>query len=143
MEWNYIGEKRLSFSYVELRAVFLGTDLLLCLEGGDRPHIGCTVLAQPRPSLKRDGSVSATASVLNLPGHKDEALCRFLAEELCRKLQVPVVCTGGFHVDGIQKEQIDEVMEAVHTLAAEAVCGLVPAAEQIPEPEGGGNRPES
>ncbi|MBQ6397572.1 MAG: hypothetical protein IJI06_05425 [Oscillospiraceae bacterium] len=48
-----------------------------------KPHIGCAVLAIPRPSLKSDGSMSCTSSVLNLSGHKDETLCRLLAERAC------------------------------------------------------------
>lgn len=113
MEWSLIKKKELSFSWVEIGAVWMGNDLAVCLQGGEKPHIGCTVQAVPRPSLTGDGSVSVTSSVMNLTGHKDEALCRMLAEQICRRKNTVVVCTGGFHVDGITKEQIEEVAEAV------------------------------
>ncbi|MBQ1399786.1 MAG: hypothetical protein IIY83_04635, partial [Lachnospiraceae bacterium] len=58
----------------------------------------------------------ATSSVINVTGHKDEAVCRYLAEEVCRATGRTVVCTGGFHVDGITPEQIAEVTEAVKAL---------------------------
>ena len=80
------------------------------------PHIGCAVLAVPRPSLKGDGSLSCTSSVLNLTGHKDEALCRLLAERACVHYQKTCLCTGGFHVDNMSPAQIQEVVEAVKGL---------------------------
>ena len=116
MEWDLRVKKELSFSWLEIQGGFLGEDYFLCVQGGDRPHIGCTVQAVPRPSLTGDGSKGATSSVLNLTGHKDEAICRMLAEEFCKRLGVVVVCTGGFHVDGITGEQITEVMTAAEEL---------------------------
>ena len=103
----------LSFGEAHLIVNRIGEDLNLLFAGGERPHIGCTVLALPRPSLTGDGSTSATASVINVTGHKDEAVCRYLAEEVCRKTGRTVVCTGGFHMDGITPEQIREVTGAV------------------------------
>ncbi|MBR0402506.1 MAG: hypothetical protein IJH73_08385 [Lachnospiraceae bacterium] len=106
----------LSFSEAHVTVSRLGEDISLLFSGGERPHIGCPVLALPRPSLTGDGSVSATSSVINVTGHKDEAVCRYLAEEVCKKTGRAVVCTGGFHVDGITPEQIAEVTEAVKAL---------------------------
>ena len=106
----------LSFSTASLTVTRLGEDVSLLFSGGELPHVGCTVLAVPRPSLTGDGSVSATSSVINVTGHKDEAVCRYLAEKVCRETGRTVVCTGGFHVDGITPEQIAEVLEAVKAL---------------------------
>ncbi len=103
----------LSFSNLTVSLRRVGTDCLLCLQGGDKPHIGCVVLAEPRPSLTGDGSVSVTSSVINRSGHKDEAICRALAEKVCRKYNAVTVCTGGFHFDGITPAQIREVVSAV------------------------------
>ena len=61
----------------------------------------------------RDGSVSATSSVLNFPGHKDEVICRWMAEKVSGELNRRVICTGGFHKDGISAEEIREVQESV------------------------------
>ncbi|MFR9190881.1 MAG: hypothetical protein ACLVL7_12145 [Anaerotruncus massiliensis (ex Togo et al. 2019)] len=63
--------------------------------GGGRSHIGSVAIAQPRPSLRGDGSVSCTCSVWNQPGHKDEAVARPVAERLCRALNTVVVVTAG------------------------------------------------
>ena len=103
----------LSFSEASLTVTSVGEDIHILFSGGDRPHIGCTVMAVPRESLTGDGSISVTSSVMNLTGHKDEAVCRELAEVWCRKTGRVTVCTGGFHVDNITAEQIAELMEEI------------------------------
>ena len=83
-------------SQIEIQATRVGCDIQLLLRGGSSPHIGCIVLATPRPSLTGDGSRRATASVINVTGHKDEALCRYLAEKVAAAADAVTVCTGGF-----------------------------------------------
>ena len=77
--------------------------------------------------LTGNGTISVTSSILNLTGHKDEALCRRLAEKLCRETGRVVVCTGGFHIDNMKPEQIDEVVKALDGLADEIVSGIAGA----------------
>ena len=117
--------KELSFTELTVRVNNLGKDVLIVIEGGTRPHIGSTVLAVPRPSLTGDGSVSVTSSVINVTGHKDEELCRILAESAAKRQNAVVVCTGGFHADNISMEQIAELKAAVKEIAAVIgeVCG--------------------
>ena len=109
--------KTLPFAVLSMEFVSAGEDWQVLFQGGDRPHIGCTVLAQPRPSLTGSGETSCTASVINLSGHKDEAVCRETAERLCTGLGAVVVCSGGFHLDGISREQILQVQEAAREMA--------------------------
>ena len=109
---------------LEVSAAFVGEDILVCLQGGERPHLGCVVQTEPRESLTGDGSVSATSSVLNYPGHKDEVVCRYVAEKISRELKRRVVCTGGFHKDGITIEEIREVQWAVETVTEKIVVKL-------------------
>lgn len=109
---------------LEISAAFAGDDILVCLQGGERPHLGCVVQTEPRGSLTGDGSVSATSSVLNFPGHKDEVVCRYVAEMISRELNKRVVCTGGFHKDGISVEEIREVQMAVEQLTERIVGRL-------------------
>lgn len=113
MEWTVELEREAAGSKLKVSAGKIEKDILICLEGGSAPHIGCVVQAVPRPSLTGDGSISATASVLNLIGHKDEFLCRKLAELICSKTGCVTVCTGGFHLDGITGEQIQDVMKVM------------------------------
>ena len=110
MEWIIEEERRVAGSALQVSAAKIGEDIVLCVSGGTKPHIGCVVQAVPRLSLSGDGTQSATASVLNLTGHKDEFLCRKLAEIVCSRLGVTVVCTGGFHLDGMTDGQIRELL---------------------------------
>lgn len=79
------------------------------LGGGEKPHIGTVALSQPRPSLKGDGSVSCTTSVLNLLGHKDDGLAVPLAEELCKTLKQTIVVTAGVHIENATIEDIKKI----------------------------------
>lgn len=106
----------LSFAHIELSLYPSGQDIVAVLTGGDMPHIGCAAVAVPRHSLSGNGEISCTSSVINLLGHKDESLCRYIAEALCIRFGVAVTCTGGIHVDGIQTEQIAEIQDAVSRL---------------------------
>lgn len=119
-----IYKKELSFSTLTVSVMRLGRDCHLTVWGGESPHIGCTVLAVPRESLRGDGRQSCTASVLNVTGHKDEQICRYLAEETAKHCGAVVVCTGGFHMDHITKEQIRETLDAAGELAEEIKEGL-------------------
>lgn len=110
-------EIKLSFATLSIAAQRVGEDILITVQGGDRPHIGTAVLAVPRPSLTGDHSVSTTSSVLNVTGHKDEVICRALAEKASKKYGVTVVCTGGFHVDNVSPAQIEEVIAAIQNIA--------------------------
>ena len=93
MDGDMIYEKQLSFAGITVRITKVGEDYSILLTGGGKPHIGCTVLSIPRPSLTGDGSISVTSSVLSLTGHKDETICRYL--ETHRKKEKHSSCLHG------------------------------------------------
>ena len=124
MEWLVRECMEAAGCLLEVSAAFVGEDVLVCLQGGERPHLGCVVQTEPRESLTGDGRVSATSSVLNYPGHKDEVVCRYVAEKISLELKRRVVCTGGFHKDGITIEEIREVQRAVETVTEKIVVKL-------------------
>lgn len=112
-------QKELSCGMLYVNILRVGEDCQILLSGESRPHIGCTVLAVPRPSLSGDGHTSATSSVLNVTGHKDEAICRYLAEKAAAAYGCIVCCSGGFHVDHITEDQICELMSALDEVPLE------------------------
>ena len=119
MEWIITKREKFLNSFIEVSGAFLGEDILLCLQGGEKPHIGCVIQAIPRPSLLKDGSISVTSSVLNVTGHKDEVLCQTLAHQVCSVVHRVVVCTGGFHMDNITMEQIEELTKLTNLLGSQ------------------------
>lgn len=93
----------------------MGKDYTLAVYGGDTPHVGSVVMAVARPSLTGEG-VSATSSVINGIGHKDEEVGRIFAETVAKAKLCTVVCSCGIHVDNIGSEQIAAVMESCKRL---------------------------
>lgn len=91
---------------IEVQAQWVGADLVVTIGGGTRAHVGAVAVAQPRPSLKGDGSVSATASVITLLGHKEDDLARWAALHLAAKLNRTVVVTAGLHVDNADLPEV-------------------------------------
>ena len=89
----------------------IGKDLLIAIWGGDRPHIGAVAVAQPRPSLKDRGVLSATASVFCYVGHKDDVVAKEAAERLSTALNRNVTVTVGIHWDDLQEAGIKTVVE--------------------------------
>ena len=105
-------QRELSFATLTIEVERVGEDIFILIRGGDKPHLGSVVLAIPRKSLADEKISSCTSSVLNVTGHKDEFICRAVAESFCKKFRAVTVCTGGFHVDNITATQIQEVVDA-------------------------------
>jgi len=91
-------------------------DGLVLAVGGGHTHVGTVILAEPRESLKKDGSFSATSSVINPVGHLDEVPLRREAERLAADLRIRVCLAGGIHMDSITPEQISQVQADCRTL---------------------------
>lgn len=103
----------------------MGDDLSLSIYGGQRAHIGCTVLAVPRPSLTGIGR-SATVSVLNRTGHKDDVVATAVAQRVAAELDCAVSCCCGIHVDDASPALIAAIAEAPDVIA-QRICTLVRA----------------
>ena len=115
--------KKKTFSYgsppykVEAQLTFIGSDLLVALYGGSHPHIGSVAVALPRPSRKDKKRMSATSSVYNFLGHKDDVIAQRVAERLASGLNKNVVVVAGVHIDGITEKGIERVIENCDKLA--------------------------
>jgi len=88
----------------------IGDDLLVAISGGEKPHIGAVSVAQSRPSLKNPENVSATASVICFPAHKEDELAKAVSEVLSAALDTRVVVTAGIHWDNISQDGIIKVI---------------------------------
>ena len=88
----------------------IGEDLLIAIWGGGKPHIGAVAVAQPRPSLKDESVVSATASVFCYLGHKDDIIAKEAAEKLSATLNTNVTVTAGVHWDDIDEAGIKAII---------------------------------
>lgn len=93
----------------------MGKDYAISVFGGSLPHIGSAVLSQARPSLTGSG-ISATSSVLNVVGHRDEAIARLFAEKMAIQGNCTAVCSCGIHMDSLTEEQLDKIQACCRKL---------------------------
>jgi len=98
-------------------SILLGEDLLTCLWGGTKPHIGAMALALPRLSIADPSTTSSTASVLTMLGHKEDGLVKAVAEHLSARLNKNVVVTAGIHWEHLNETAIREIEDNCALLA--------------------------
>jgi hypothetical protein len=93
----------------------MGEDLLVTLWGG-AVHIGAVAMAVPRPSLRDPRERSATSSVFTYPGHKEDVTVKLISELLSARLGRNAVVVAGLHWDGLEPENIGQVVDACKVL---------------------------
>lgn len=105
---------------VEARIVRCGQDVSVIIGGGEAPHIGASAVAIPRPSLCDPEKISASTSVICVPGHKEDLLVRAAAERIASALNCTTCVSAGVHIDNAQREELlrlqrnlDELLDRV------------------------------
>lgn len=101
---------------VAAEAVWVGDDVLVCIFGGEKPHIGAVAAALPRPSLADPQKLSATSSVLTFPSHKEDVVVKHVSEALAARLATHVVVTAGIHWDDLSPDDISHIVESCDAL---------------------------
>lgn len=87
----------------------IGSDLVVRVYGGEKPHVGAVAIGIPRPSLANDTKVSASVSVITLTGHKEDELAKNVAEKLSAVSNRVTVVTVGIHIDNITSSGIKTI----------------------------------
>lgn len=105
-------------------AVVAGADLSVTVSGGDRPHLGCVVLAEPHRSTADPERPSATTSALVRALHRDDQIARVVADRLARALGVAVAVSAGVHTDGLDARGIETYLALAGRLAEALVRAL-------------------
>jgi hypothetical protein len=108
--------------YASVTAV--GNDLVVAVGGGERPHVGCVVLAQPGPSKTNPGMWSTSCSVLTIPPHKEEPIARGVATRIAEAFGRVTVVTAGVHDDNIDPAGIAVYLRLGEELAEKVVTHL-------------------
>ena len=102
----------------------IGDDLMISVWGGTKPHIGSISVSVPRPGLQDNTTMSATSSIINLIGHKDEVVARKFSEQLAAKFNRNAIATAGIHIDDITENQINIIMQNITTLCLDVINKL-------------------
>jgi len=85
-------------------------DLIVVVTGG-RDHIGAVGLAVPRPSLLDPNVLSATSSILTIPGHKEDILVKDVSERLAAATRHNIIVVAGVHYDNLAKADLKILQE--------------------------------
>ena len=96
----------------------LGADIAVTVSGGNRPHIGSVAVSVPRLSLSGDGTISATTSVINMTGHKDNILSEQIASALSSHFNCTVSVSAGVHFEHITPGQMQVMVDSPQKVAA-------------------------
>ena len=102
----------------------IGDDLIISVWGGTKPHIGSISVSVPRPGLQDNTTMSATSSIINLIGHKDEVVARKFSEQLAAKFNKNAIATAGIHIDDITENQINILMQNMKDLCRDIMIRL-------------------
>lgn len=108
------------------QVVELGEDVVVAVGGGQRPHCGCVVLAQPVAAKSGPARWTASCSVLTIPPHKEEPIARGVAARLAAQCgRVAVVCAG-VHDDHLDRQGVDDYLRLGERLAEVVAEALGP-----------------
>ncbi|MEI6125047.1 MAG: hypothetical protein WCQ99_00700 [Pseudomonadota bacterium] len=111
---------------IDAEVRFMGADIIISVWGGTKPHIGTVVISVPRPSLKNPQNISATSSVFNFTGHKDEAVARMFSEKIAAACNRNTVTTAGIHLDSITKNEVRKILKNAETLSVLLLKKIAP-----------------
>jgi hypothetical protein len=98
-------------------SILMGEDLLTCLWGGTKPHVGAVGVALPRPSLADPNVASSTSSVFTVLGHKEDEVVKMVSERLSARLKKTVITIAGIHWDHLDQDAIAEIRDNCKKLA--------------------------
>jgi len=84
--------------------------LVVCVFGGQKPHIGAVAIGIPRPSLKNNRFISATTSVFTLVGHKDDEIAKPVALNFAKSLKLVTAAIVGLHIEKATQEDIAKLV---------------------------------
>jgi len=98
--------------------------LIICILGGETPHIGAISLAIPRPSLRKPSKKSVTSSIFTLIGHKDDEIARPISENVASELNRITVVVAGVHIDKATDQDIRELVANSEKVSNQLIAKL-------------------
>lgn len=119
-------EEEAGHRHLEASVAMVGEDLVVAVGGGERPHVGCAVLATPYPAKSSARAWSASSSVLTIPPHKEEPIARGIANRLAVELGRVAVVTAGVHDDDIDPAGISTYLALGEKMAEALIQKLTP-----------------
>lgn len=96
---------------INLKAMYVGDDLLIVLCGGDRSHIGGISY----------GGVNDDKQTISFKNHKDYILSDLFSKEISQIYKGNYVICSGVHLDNMTKEEINTVKKLSEEILEEMI----------------------
>lgn len=106
---------------IQCKVIKMGEDINMMIEGGDIPHIGAVALGIAFQMPHNINKMTASVSLLTVPGHKEDDVVLKYAKRLVQELGVTSVVTCGIHIQNITFEEIQELMDVIDDLVTRAI----------------------
>lgn len=109
-------QNELKLTYGEGRYKIYILALITCegisitITGGEKPHVGGTVLSVPRKSGAGD-HMSCDTWICPVPGHKDTEIAVKVAETVCRGTGQTVGVIAGIHINKAQQRELEILVD--------------------------------
>ncbi len=94
--------------YLRARALWMGQDICILLDGGEKPHIGAVSTATHTDVLSH-----------SLPHHKEEELATMVAKHVQKNFSCTTHCVCGIHIHAITQDEIALVYQLTQSLLVE------------------------
>ncbi len=104
---------------LKLEARSLGSDLVVIITGGDA-HLGAVAVGYCYGGQKS----KSNASLLTLPGHKEDVLIFPIARRLSKALATNVAVLAGIHFDQLSASQIMDIVQTAESLVDELISAI-------------------
>lgn len=104
---------------IQAQITTAGEDVVIVVAGGNRPHVGSVVLAQPCNSPRGSRRNEVSCSVMTIPPHKEEAVARPIAEAVCEASGQVTVVTAGIHETGLDAPGVRIYLDLAQRMATE------------------------
>lgn len=114
-----VGDRR-----IDATAILCGEDVVVVIGGGTRHHTGAVAVAISHPRIKDPARLEATATVVTVPGHKEDQLARETALTLARALRTTVTVSVGIHIDDASADDIALLVATTRTLTEQMAVRL-------------------
>lgn len=101
---------------IKIIALKIGNDFNISIYGGDIPHIGAIALGYPVNLPNNINKLTSTASLLTVPGHKEDIITLNYAKLLAKKLNTTVTICCGIHIKNITPQDITKLTNTIDNL---------------------------
>lgn len=101
---------------IDLKAIYVGEDLIIIISGGDRPHVGAVSYGGQEFENKefKDNTII-------YKNHKEHIISQIFSQRIAEVFKGNYIISAGIHLDNITKEEIEIVQRMSEELLEEII----------------------